>query len=249
MAGFFKGGRQAKSQRNGFGLDNPAGVGIVFKSGPDEALFVKALADNGPAAVYGKIQVNDCLLKVDGEDVYRQPIEKVIKYILGEQDSKITLTFQRFSGDKISKYTAELKRGKTAKIAKAVEQEEEEDVAVEGRGSSQNAAAQQNSLLAAEASAMKAEALEEKQLAQQQRVSERLARMKEMQEIIAMSYTGSSHIEDAAGAYEGDMKNGKKHGKGVMKFRNGDIYTGGCSRDMPDPGLSCVKAHALYLTL
>jgi hypothetical protein len=75
----------------------------------------QALADNGPAAVYGKIQVNDCLLKcvalaaaasasscmlaldvvpdahvagicyrVDGEDVYRQPIEKVIKYILGE---------------------------------------------------------------------------------------------------------------------------------------------------------------------
>ena len=28
---------------------------------------MKALADNGPAAVYGKIQVNDCLLKVDGE--------------------------------------------------------------------------------------------------------------------------------------------------------------------------------------
>ena len=78
----------------------------------------QALADNGPAAVYGKIQVNDCLLKcvapaaaapaascmlaldvvpdahvagicyrVDGEDVYRQPIEKVIKYILGEMVS------------------------------------------------------------------------------------------------------------------------------------------------------------------
>ena len=63
MAGFFKNKHRAKSQRNGFGLENPAGVGIVFKSGPDEALFVKALADNGPAAVYGKIQVNDCLLK------------------------------------------------------------------------------------------------------------------------------------------------------------------------------------------
>ena len=30
------------------------------------------------------------------------------------------------------------------------------------------------------------------------------------------------------GAYEGDIKHGKKHGKGVMKFRNGDIYTGVC---------------------
>lgn len=34
--------------------------------------------------------------------------------------------------------------------------------------------------------------LEEKQRAQQERVSERLSRMKEMQNIIAMSYTGSS---------------------------------------------------------
>ena len=38
-------GAQAKSQRNGYGLENPGGVGIVFKSGPDEALFVKALVE------------------------------------------------------------------------------------------------------------------------------------------------------------------------------------------------------------
>ena len=38
-------GAQAKSQRNGYGLDTPGGVGIVFKSGPDEALFVKALVE------------------------------------------------------------------------------------------------------------------------------------------------------------------------------------------------------------
>ena len=105
------------------------------------------------------------------------------------------MTFQRFSGDKITKYTADLKRGQTAKIAKAVVEEDEEEGEAEG-----NAPPQANAVVAAEAAAMKAEALEEKQLAQQQRVSERLARMKEMQEIIAMSYTGSSHIEDAAGA-------------------------------------------------
>ena len=133
--------------------------------------------------------------RVDGEDVYRQPIEKVIQYILGEPDSKITMTFQRFSGDKITKFTADLKRGQTAKIAKAVVEDEDED----GEADGQAPPPQANAVVAAEASAMKAEALEEKQLAQQQRVSERLARMKEMQEIIAMSYTGSSHIEDAAG--------------------------------------------------
>ena len=36
---------QAKSQRNGYGMETPGGVGIVFKSGPDEALFVKALVE------------------------------------------------------------------------------------------------------------------------------------------------------------------------------------------------------------
>ncbi len=41
MASLFRGGHKAMSQRNGYGLDQPAGVGIVFKSGPDEALFVK----------------------------------------------------------------------------------------------------------------------------------------------------------------------------------------------------------------
>jgi hypothetical protein len=35
-----------------------------------------------------------------------------------------------------------------------------------------------------------------------------------------------------AGAYEGDIKHGKKHGKGVMKFRNGDIYTGSWENNM-----------------
>jgi len=66
----------------------------------------------------------------------------------------------------------------------------------------------------------------------QARVSARLARMKEMQEIVAMSYTGTSHTEDINGSYEGDIAGGKKHGKGVMKFRNGDIYTGSWDNNM-----------------
>ena len=47
-----------------------------------------------------------------------------------------------------------------------------------------------------------------------------------MQEIVAMSYTGPSHVEDSSGKYEGDISKGQKSGKGVMKFRNDDIYTG-----------------------
>ncbi len=78
MASLFRSGHKAKSQRNGYGLDEPgkvqaccschqtwrvkfvvrdglvavaAGVGIVFKSGPDEALFVKVGAWSGRALV------------------------------------------------------------------------------------------------------------------------------------------------------------------------------------------------------
>jgi len=43
MTAMLFGKQISKSQRNGYGIDNPGGVGIVFKSGPDEALFVKAL--------------------------------------------------------------------------------------------------------------------------------------------------------------------------------------------------------------
>ena len=44
------------------------------------------------------------------EDVYRQSIERVIKLILGEQNSTISLTFQRFSDDRVAKFTVSLKR-------------------------------------------------------------------------------------------------------------------------------------------
>jgi hypothetical protein len=150
MASLFRSGHKAMSQRNGYGLDQPAGVGIVFKSGPDEALFVKVCVGSvlprstgccgrsfeaaclwwsGPGGQWpgGSVRQDSsqrlptevrlspcsccpqtstslhpsaasCMLaldlvpnahvagicyRVDGEDVYRQPIEKVIKYILG----------------------------------------------------------------------------------------------------------------------------------------------------------------------
>jgi hypothetical protein len=60
MASMFRSGHKAKSQRNGYGLDEPAGVGIVFKSGPDEALFVKVCA--GSLCVFvGAAEVNGVL--------------------------------------------------------------------------------------------------------------------------------------------------------------------------------------------
>mmetsp|Transcript_19509 Transcript_19509/g.64693 ORF Transcript_19509/g.64693 Transcript_19509/m.64693 type:complete len:357 (-) Transcript_19509:3501-4571(-) len=227
---------QARSQKNGYGLKNPAGVGIVFKSGPDEALFVKAVAEGGPAAASGKIHVNDCLLKVDGEDVYRQPIERVVKYILGEPGSEISMTFQRFSGDKVTKFTVKMKRGQTAVIKSAAPEPDEVrneqlNDNVKKIENLDNKLVPKESVLKA-AAAAKGMSLEEKQQVQQQRISERLARMKEMKEIVAMSYTGRSHVEDQYGTYEGDIVDGKKQGKGIMKYRNGDIYTGAWKNNM-----------------
>jgi len=60
MASMFRSGHKSKSQRNGYGLDEPAGVGIVFKSGPDEALFVKVCV--GSKCVFvGSAKVNGVL--------------------------------------------------------------------------------------------------------------------------------------------------------------------------------------------
>jgi hypothetical protein len=64
-----------------------------------------------------------------------------------------------------------LKRGKTAKIAKAVQDEEEEEEEVMGQRAAGTDGGGE-SQLAAEANAIKSEALQEKQLQQQQRVSE-----------------------------------------------------------------------------
>ncbi len=145
----------------------------------------------------------------------------------------ISLTLQRFSGDRVAKFTISLQRGKTATITKAVEKSAEEED--EGTGVTMSAmpdTGQKKASAEPEFFALKTEALDEKLAAQQQRVSARLSRMKEMQEIVAMSYTGPSHVEDSSGKYEGDISKGQKSGKGVMKFRNGDIYTGAWQKDM-----------------
>jgi hypothetical protein len=64
-----------------------------------------------------------------------------------------------------------LKRGKTAKIAKAVQDEEEDEEEVMGQRAAGKDGGEE-SQITAEANAIKSEALQEKQLHQQQRVSE-----------------------------------------------------------------------------
>jgi len=150
---------------------------------------------------------------------------------------------QRFSGDKLSKLTVKLLRGNPASIKAAVpwaeddeedeHQEEEDELNETGERDVDDTMQLVPGGLPASAGG-KALPLEEKQREQQERVSDRLSRMKEMQSIIAMSYTGSSRVEDENGVYEGDMMKGLKNGRGVMKFRNGDIYTGYWKNNMMD---------------
>lgn len=59
-------------------LPKPAGIGIVFKVGPDGGLIVKSMAEDGPAKLSGKINLEDCLMGVDGRKVFGQTITQVI---------------------------------------------------------------------------------------------------------------------------------------------------------------------------
>ncbi len=83
--------------------------------------------EEGPEKKYVLV-VNDCLLKVDDEDVYHQSIDRVIKHILGVQNSTISLTLQRFSGDRVAKFATSLKRGKTGTITKTVESQKKKEM-------------------------------------------------------------------------------------------------------------------------
>jgi hypothetical protein len=212
MAFLFRQTAKNKSKRSG----NPnatAGVGIIFKSGPDQALFVKSIVEDGPASKADPpIRVNDCLFKVDGEDVYRMPIEKVVEYILGESNSQITLTFQRFAGNKLNKFDVHLLRGTPAKLGQNNSTEEIPYKYQQHQQEPQQQQQQQQLVPVADQSfgidalkPTKGMSLQERQVMEQTRLSERLQKIEDMKEIAALSFTGASTVQDAAGIYEGDV--------------------------------------------
>jgi hypothetical protein len=199
MAFLFKSSTKSKSQRNGFSPN--AGVGIVFKSGPDVALFVKSITEGGPASASDPaIRVNDCLLKVDGDDVYRMPINKVVEYIMGESDSPIQLTFQRFAGNKLESFQVNLRRGRAATIRASHLDSQE---ALEHQGPLHHKGLEPHEQHADDAKTQMA--LKEEQASVQARLSERLEKMKELKDFDALSFTGKSSKDDPTGIYEGDL--------------------------------------------
>jgi hypothetical protein len=208
MAFLFKSSDKSRSRR--YGSKENFGVGIVFKSGPDEALFVKSISEGGPASLSNPpIRVNDCLLKVDGDDVYRMPISKVVDYILGDENSSIELTFQRFAGNRLENFTVKLRRGRAATIRANVDNiRTSEDENIDQPFNETNEITPNADQLELPSQSMPRNQLthQERAAIDQTRLSERLEKMKDLKSITALAFTGKSSKIDLTGSYEGDIK-------------------------------------------
>lgn len=77
-----------------FSLDNTyVGVGIEVQSGEDYPRVLNAI-ENTPAQKSG-IKPGDLVIKVDGAEVYREPLDKVVQKIRGPEGTTVKLTIRR----------------------------------------------------------------------------------------------------------------------------------------------------------
>lgn len=79
------------------------GVGIIFRSDSSGALFVRQLQHGGPAEQCGQVHVGDCVVEVNGVDVFRKPISSFTKLMLGPPGTIVTLGFKRSSSQMIER--------------------------------------------------------------------------------------------------------------------------------------------------
>ena len=93
-------------------LPKPAGVGIIFRVGSDKGMYVKSLAADGPAAQSKQVMVDDCLVSVDGKEVYGKPVTDVTPLLTGAFGSQVELGL-RAPGEKRAR-SVRLTRGKKA---------------------------------------------------------------------------------------------------------------------------------------
>jgi carboxyl-terminal processing protease len=73
------------------------GVGLGFKQAKDGSLVVTKLIEGGPAATEGSIEVDDRLVEVNGKNVDKMPIDKVMPLLRGNVGSSVKLVFKRGS--------------------------------------------------------------------------------------------------------------------------------------------------------
>jgi hypothetical protein len=91
------------------------GVGIIFRSDSSGALYVRQLQHGGPAERCGQIHIGDCIVEVNGVDVFRKPISSFTKLMLGPPGTNVTLGFKRATSQMIERVS--LRRSVPAKAS------------------------------------------------------------------------------------------------------------------------------------
>jgi len=73
----------------------PAGTGIVFSRDARGVMIVDGVLPGSPAAQSGQLHKGDILVEVNGEDVFRKPVQLVGPMLIGTAGSELTLGFDR----------------------------------------------------------------------------------------------------------------------------------------------------------
>ena len=61
-----------------------AGIGIVFSIGPDQGFYIKSMMTGSAAEDCGILSEGDCLVAVDGKEIFGKTADYVTKKILGK---------------------------------------------------------------------------------------------------------------------------------------------------------------------
>ena len=61
-----------------------AGIGIVFQVGPDNGMYIADISDGGSAEECKILRKGDCLMAVDGREVYQCDESFVANCVLGK---------------------------------------------------------------------------------------------------------------------------------------------------------------------
>ena len=76
------------------GKELMAGIGIVFQLAPDGGLYIKSMSPDGAAHESGILQQGDCLMSVDGVNVFGKSADFVTSKIMGKVGSPVATKFR-----------------------------------------------------------------------------------------------------------------------------------------------------------
>ncbi len=76
------------------GKEPLAGIGIIFQLAPDGGLYIKSMPPDGAAHESGILQQGDCLMSVDGVNVFGKSADYVTSKIMGKVGSPVATKFR-----------------------------------------------------------------------------------------------------------------------------------------------------------